>query len=203
MAAPFPNTPLNLLSKLKHSDSEKIWEISWKRFLELYHEPLKVCAQALYRSHTGGQIPSQQFIEDVVADVVAGFFRKDGERYDPSKGRLRTYLRLITNRRLIDLLRAQMPASQRDLDPEMLDSLQTESPQENDAFQRSLLATLLEELRSSIPLRQFEIFERVKLKQQKPAYVAEDLGLERAMVDRYIHKAMKKLREIASQPEYQ
>ena len=52
-------------------------------------------------------------------------------------------------------------------------------------------------------MRQFEIFERVKLKHQSPNFVAEDLGITRAMIDRYIHKAMTALRELARHPEYQ
>jgi hypothetical protein len=39
----------------------------------------------------------------------------------------------------------------------------------------------VEDLRNRIPLRQFEIFERVKLKHQTPQFVAEDLGMTRAM----------------------
>ena len=66
-----------------------------------------------------------------------------------------------------------------------------------------LLATLVEDLRNRIPLRQFEIFERVKLKHQSPMFVAEDLGMTRAMVDRNIHKAMTALRDLASHAEYQ
>jgi predicted DNA-binding WGR domain protein len=81
--------------------------------------------------------------------------------------------------------------------------LPAESRLESDAFHRSLLATLVEDLRNRIPLRQFEIFERVKLKHQSPQFVAEDLGMQRAMVDRNIHKAMTALRELTSHAEYQ
>jgi hypothetical protein len=52
-------------------------------------------------------------------------------------------------------------------------------------------------------MRQFEIFERVKLKHQSPSFVAEDLGITRAMIDRNIHKALTALRELARHPEYQ
>ena len=62
---------------------------------------------------------------------------------------------------------------------------------------------MVEDLRNRIPLRQFEIFERVKLKHQSPQFVAEDLGIQRAMIDRNIHKAMTALRDLASQAEYQ
>ncbi|MEY4245530.1 MAG: hypothetical protein RLZZ245_3115, partial [Verrucomicrobiota bacterium] len=105
-----------------------------------------------------------------------------------------------------DLLRKEQPVNQRPLaDDETRDKqrLPDESAPESDAFRRSLLATLVEDLRNRIPLRQFEIFERVKLKHQSPMFVAEDLGMTRAMVDRNIHKAMTALRDLASHAEYQ
>jgi len=35
MAAQFPLTSINLLSKLKHANEDSHWQVSWKRFLEL------------------------------------------------------------------------------------------------------------------------------------------------------------------------
>lgn len=206
MSARFPPTSANLLSKLKQADGTRVWEVSWKRFLELYHEQLKVVARACYRSHTGGQEPGQGFVDDAVADVVAEFFTKGQHRYDADKGRLRTYLRVLVNARVVDRLRRERPIDNRPL-PETgeaeVAALPRESLLEREAFHRSLLATLIEELRGCIPLRQFEVFERVKLKHQSPVFVAEDLGITRAMVDRNVYKAMTKLRELANQPEYQ
>ena len=203
MAAQFPPTSLNLLSKLKAGGEEAHWQVSWKRFLELYHEPIEVIARSCYRHHTGGHEPSSGFIEDAVANTVAVFFTSGQYSYDKSKGRLHTFLRLLTNARVVDLLRKERPIDLRPLDDTSQASLPAESPGESDAFGRSLLATLVEDLRASIPLRQFEIFERVKLKHQSPQFVAEDLGIQRAMIDRNIHKAMTALRELAAQPEYQ
>jgi RNA polymerase sigma factor (sigma-70 family) len=201
----FPPTSLNLLSKLKAGDDPN-WQLSWKRFLELYHEPIEVIARSCYRHHTGGHEPSSGFIEDAVANTVADFFSRGQYRYDKEKGRLRTYLRLLINARVVDLLRKERPIDQKPL-PENESSvgpdLPAESRSESEAFHRSLLATLVEDLRNRIPLRQFEIFERVKLKHQSPQFVAEDLGMQRAMVDRNIHKAMTALRELASHAEYQ
>ena len=207
MPAQFPPTSLNLLYKLKAGDDPS-WQISWKRFLELYHEPIEVIARSCYRHHTGGHEPSSGFIEDAVANTVADFFARGQHRYDKEKGRLRTYLRLLTNARVVDLLRKERPIDQKPLPEDESEGLPAsdlpaESRLESDAFHRSLLATLVEDLRNRIPLRQFEIFERVKLKHQSPQFVAEDLGMQRAMVDRNIHKAMTALRELTSHAEYQ
>lgn len=206
MPAQFPPTSPNLLSKLREAGLESSWQVSWKRFLELYHEPIEVIARACYRHHTGGHEPSRGFIEDAVANTVADFFARGQHRYDKSKGRLRTYLRMLTNARVVDLLRKERPIDHKPLPDGDLPSdtgLPDEQPSEADAFHRSLLATLVEDLRNRLPLRQFEIFERVKLKHQSPTFVAEDLGMTRAMVDRNIHKAMTALRELAGLPEYQ
>ena len=203
MPAQFPLTSLNLLSKLKQTGESEHWQFSWKRFLELYHEPIEMIARSCYRRHTGGHEPSSGFIEDAVANTVADFFARGQFGYDKEKGRLRTYLRVLTNARVVDLLRKERPIDQRPLDDATQASLPAESPGESDAFGRSLLASLVEDLRASIPFRQFEIFERVKLKHQTPQFVAEDLGIPRAMIDRNIHKAMTALRELASHAEYQ
>ena len=199
----FPSTSLSLFSKLKNPGDSPMWQASWKRFLELYHEPLTVVARSCYRYHTGGQEPSPGFVEDAVADAIADFYSRSQHRYDASKGRLRAYLRMLTNARVVDLLRKERPIDHVKLDETTLENAPAESDQERLAFRRSLLAMLIEELRRQIPMRQFEIFERVKLKNQSPAYVAEDLGISRAMVDRYIYKVMTKLRQLAQQPEYQ
>ena len=203
MAAQFPPTSLNLLTKLKAGGEDGMWQVSWKRFLELYHEPIEVISRSCYRHHTGGQEPSSGFIEDAVANTVADFFTRGQHSYDKTKGRLRSYLRVLTNARVVDLLRKERPIDLRPLDDTTQSNLPAESPGESDAFARSLLASLVEDLRASIPLRQFEIFERVKLKHQSPQFVAEDLGIQRAMIDRNIHKAMTALRQLAAQPEYQ
>jgi len=203
MPAQFPVTSVSLLNKLKDAGEEAHWQVSWKRFLELYHEPIEMIARSCYRHHTNGHEPSSGHIEDAVANTVADFFARGQYRYDKTKGRLRTYLRVLTNARVVDLLRKERPINQRPLNETTASELPAESPGESDAFRRSLLATLVEDLRNRIPLRQFEIFERVKLKHQSPQFVAEDLGIQRAMIDRNIHKAMTALRDLASQAEYQ
>lgn len=203
MSGLFPTTPLHLLTQLKKLEGGASYEVSWKRFLELYHEPISVIARASYRRHTGGQQPTREFVEDAVAMVVANFFSKGQYGYDATKGRLRTFLRKLTNARVVDKLRKERPLDQRLMDEGAAAEMPDESASESDAFQQSLLATLIEDLRNQVPLRQFEIFERVKLKHEPPAAVAADLGIQRAMVDRTINKAMNKLREIAARSEYQ
>lgn len=198
-----PTTPLTLLAKLKNSADIGLWQASWKRFLELYHQPISLMVRSAYRSRTGGMEPSTSFIEESVAEVISDFAGRSHQRYDQSKGRLRGYLRVIVNARVVDLLREEQPLNRRDLDDFVFTDDLIDDSFERKAFLHSLLASLIEDLRCQIPTKQFEIFERVKFKGQTPDEVGEDLGLKRAMVDRYIHKAMTRLREIANSSEYE
>lgn len=199
----FPTTSSSLLTRLRESCDGQNWQGSWKRFLELYHEPLTTTARACYRFHCGGQDPSPDFVEDAVATVISEFSRKAQYRYDANKAKLRTYLRSITNARVVDALRKERPSKRAELPSWETVELPIETDTESKAFHRALLATLVEDLREQIPLPQFEIFERIKLKGQPPKAVAEEFGIGRNAVDKSIHKTMTKLRELARQPEYQ
>ena len=199
-----PDTPLSLLVRLRDDSDTPGWQVSWKRFLELYHQPLLAMAACIYRKHTGSATPPQQVIEDVVAAVVVDFFKKD--RFDHNKGKLRTYLRMLTNARVVDLLRKEKPLNHQSLNAEgagLVEMLPAESPEESQAFKQALFATLIEDLREHIPYRQFEIFELVKLKGVPPEKAAADLGVQRGVIDNTVYKVMNRLREIASSPEYQ
>jgi len=200
---PLPDTSLSLLSRLRDEDDHTGWQVSWKRFLELYNGPLTAMAAGIYRHHTGHAVPPQQAIEDVVASVVVDFFKRD--RFDPERGRLRTYLRVLTNARIVDMLRKEKPLDHDSMADreELAESLPAESPEEERSFQQALLATLIEDLREQIPLRQFEIFEMVKLKGISPDAAAAELGVNRGVIDNTIYKVMIRLREIAASPEYE
>ena len=198
-----PDTSLSLLSRLRDEGDHTGWQVSWKRFLELYHEPLLAMAAGIYRHHTGHAVPPQAVIEDVVASVVVDFFKRN--RFDPERGRLRTYLRVLTNARIVDMLRKERPLNHESLaagESSVVETLPSETQEENQSFQHALLATLIEDLREHIPLRQFEIFEMVKLKGMTAEQVAIEIGVQRGVIDNTIYKVMTRLREIAANPEY-
>lgn len=200
MAGLLPDTPKTLLARLREGGESPLWQMSWKRFLELYHRPITTIARGCYRHHTGGGEPASGFVEDAVANIIHDFYAKGHERYDPAKGRLRTYLRMLINARVVDMLRKERPLDFRD--DSTLDTMPPESGEEDAAYRGAILVTLIEELREQIPLRRFEIFERVKLKGLSPDDVAVEIGVRRGVVDNEIYKAMIKLREIAAGREY-
>lgn len=204
MANPLPVTSLSLLSRLRDEGNELAWQVSWKRFVELYHKPLLAIAAGIYRTHTGHAVPSQQVLEDTVSKVVIEFFTK--KRFDPERGRLRTYLRMLTNAKVVDALRKDGAFNHRTIEEGEADpalKVPNETRAEKESFEQSLLNTLIEDLRAQIPMRHFEIFEMVKLKQMAPEQVAEELGIKRNVVDNTVYKVMRRLREISAKPEYQ
>jgi RNA polymerase sigma-70 factor (ECF subfamily) len=156
-------------------------------------------AAAAYTKFTGGGRPPQEFVEDVVANVIVDVFTRN--RFDPKRGKFRSYLAMLAYRRTVDLLRKTRP-----LDNILMEEEWSERPApelDESEYNKALLATMIAELRETIPHKWFSIFEQVKLQGIPPAKVAEELNESRGVVDNTVFKAMQKLREIAVKPEYQ
>ncbi len=200
MPSVMPDTPVSLLTRLRDMEAGASWESSWKIFLELYQEPLRIMAWNCYRHHTGGAVPTSEFIADAVANVVGDFHTKAQYRFDPSRGKLRRFLKMLTNARVVDLLRRERPLDHIELGN--WEGTAEESEAEGQAFQRAVLSTLVADLRNRIPLRQFEVFEMVKLQGLSIEATASALGVKRSVVDNTIYRAMNALRDLAKDPVY-
>jgi RNA polymerase sigma factor (sigma-70 family) len=199
MRNPLPQTSLSLLSRLRHPENGVPWQQSWKLFLELYKKPMRFMAAAAYAKYTGGSPPPQEFLEDVVSNVIVDLFTRN--RFDPVRGKFRSYLAVLTYRRTVDLLRKTRPLDNLLLEAEEVP--EAAAPElDKAAYNRALLATMIAELRETIPHKWFSIFEQVKLQGIPAAKVAEELNENRSVVDNTVYKAMQKLREIAVKPEY-
>jgi RNA polymerase sigma-70 factor (ECF subfamily) len=195
-----PQTSLSLLSLLRHPENGAPWQQSWKLFLELYKKPLRSMTAAAYAKYTGGGHPPQEFIEDVVSNVIVDVFTRNG--FDPERGKFRSYLGMLAYRRTVDMLRKTRPLDILSLKEEEVPEKYALELEETE-YNKALLATMIAELRETIPHRWFRIFEQVKLQGIPAAKVAEELNESRSVVDNTVYKAMQKLREIAVKPEYQ
>ncbi len=76
--------------------------------------------EIIYRAHGGAVkaiarrvLNDDTLAEDVVQDVFVSFW-KAPDRYDPSKGSLRTYLLTIAHRRAVDTVRSEVARSARE-----------------------------------------------------------------------------------------
>ena len=107
MPPKLPDTPQSLLSELRNPNRGSNWQLSWERFLEIYYPALRTMCSNSYRLHSGGEEPPGEVIEDAVAAVIADFCTKSQYSYDPSKGKLRGFLKTICNARIVDHLRKE------------------------------------------------------------------------------------------------
>ena len=133
------------------------------------------------------------------------------ESFDPAKGRFRQFLTTLCQRRVVDFLRNHIRKSSKltSLDAEGFGEKEIDaafaknSSTEEDAFHSALLGTMLAALHAEVPPRTYLIFELVKLNGQSPDAVAEQMGVQRNVIDNTIYKAIKKLREISEREEIQ
>lgn len=208
----FPNTPRTLLSRLKTRAMPTQWEASWNEFFDNYHDVIHSCVRnAFYRN--GWRSLNEEDANDVVVQVVRSFYNEgDTLGMDFSKGRFRQMLTTLCKRRVIDFIREQqkyrnvifVPVEEENTDSfGDAASLEKYQADEEAAFRDAAVSTLLAALRHEVSPQVFMIFERVKILEEKPSEVAEELGIKRGVIDNSIHKALKKLREIASHPEIQ
>lgn len=157
-------------------------------------------AAAAYAKYTNGDIPPQAFVEDVVSNVIIEVFTRNG--FDPDRGKFRSYLGMLAYRRTVDLLRKTRPLDAVHLEEEEVPTRYAPELDKTE-YNKAILATMIAELRETIPHKWFNIFEQVKLLGIPAAQVAEELNESRSVVDNTVYKAMQKLREIAVKPEYQ
>ncbi len=189
-----PKTSKTLLEKLKDKDNHRLWQESWKRFFELYHRPLLAMANQIYFINSGSK-PSQAIVEDIVSRVVVEFYSKN--QFDPERGNLRGYLRMLTHARTIDFLKKEKRYEAKAYDPHIHDKALNEERKFEASDDR--MVAVLAEFRKKAPARHVLIFEKVKLNGMKPEAVAAEFGVKRGVIDNTTLKAMKLLREIAAQ----
>jgi DNA-directed RNA polymerase specialized sigma24 family protein len=150
---PFPSTPLTLLGRLKHGDTH-LWETSWEEFFDLYHHAVNVCVLGAFTRYKWHDVPHQD-LQDVAISVFESIF-KGHESFDPAKGRFRSLLTTLCQRRVVDFIRAHMrkAAKTTHIDSEILEKMESDgadaknSSAEEEAFRNALLGTLLSARRS-------------------------------------------------------
>jgi hypothetical protein len=82
------------------------------------------------------------------------------------------------------------------------ENVSLETPEEIQSWKTGLLATLIEDLRETVPMRQFLTFEMVTLLGNPVETVARELGVSVDVVNGTVTKVWGKLRELAALPEY-
>jgi RNA polymerase sigma-70 factor (ECF subfamily) len=184
-----PQTSATLLLQIR--PESPVRELAWEEFHRRYAPIIAGFARKM-----GGK---PQDREDVVQDVMAGFFAASPQfRYDPLKGRFRGFLKVCTFRAMRRRLGqnakfAGVPLDQ--IDPEALEV----DDAWNDVWEHEHLRRAMRELRDEYEatpqrLRTFRAFELFGLLEQPAPDVAKKLGISVDSVHQAKHRITEALR---------
>ncbi len=196
-------TKKTLLQRMQNCD-----EISWEEFYRIYWPLVLDIGRKL-------GMP-QDNCADLMQEIMIGLF--NGEpllRYDPAKGKFRTYFGVLVRHKAAEMLRksarfssvpAQNPSASSSLPDALPASLTGDDLDENNPFQslfdeeyrKCLLSAAMNELRNTVESKTYAIFEMVVLQERPQKEVARCLGISRAAIDVYCSRCRKMLRKIVS-----
>jgi RNA polymerase sigma-70 factor (ECF subfamily) len=182
-----------LLARLRDASDSMAWE----EFFRCYWSTLHFYAR--------GRGCSDHTAEEVVQDVMLKVFeQRDIFRYDPSRGRFRDWLRRVVSnrvaerrRRAADRIRAAGGDAGDGLSAAHADDDTPDALWET-AFERSLLAALIDTVRREANPRDFVAFELTVLQERGPADVARLTGMTRNMVYKARRKILERLKELGA-----
>ena len=185
------NTRPTLLESLREGTDPQAWEEFFGRYWPLIYS---------YAKHGGC---SDNTAEDVVQDVLATVFQQQGVfRYDPARGRFRSWLGTIVRNKIAEHRRR--PNQQ--VRPRGGDSHATvaweaadgDSPEEawETAFEKNLLVALLDVLQSEMAPQRFQAFELFVFSDLSAAEVAKITGLTRHGVYNALRAAFARLQQL-------
>lgn len=196
-------TKKTLLQRMQNCD-----EISWEEFYRIYWPLVLDIGRKL-------GMP-QDNCADLMQEIMIDLF--NGEpllRYDPAKGKFRTYFGVLVRHKAAEMLRksarfSSVPAPDSGASSSFSDeipvSLTGDSLDESNPFQtlfdeeyrKCLLTAAMNELRNTVEPKTYAIFEMVVLQERPQKEVARYLGISRAAIDVYCSRCRKTLRKIVS-----
>ena len=206
-----PRTPKTIIEQLVSPGKASLWNLTWRRFFDLYHAPIKIMVGNSFFKYGIYSIPNN-VIDEVVSDVVISLNKIFNENlYDPKKSRFRSYLKTICDRRVVDYLRRNVDSFKTDsLDEDgggvkaMAESIAQESQnaklaeEEQRAFKESVVLDAYMSIRHNFDPRTCTAFEMVKLEDMDVEKVVEELGVSPNVINNAVYRITKKLREVIS-----
>jgi len=185
-------TSVSLLERLRDRSDQA----AWRRFHDVY--------DPLIRRWLMRRGVSQQDADDVTQEVMEVAFNQLPDfQHNGRVGALRAWLRRVVANRLKTFWRQQNRQAKAMGDDygEMAEQLADEKSQLSRAwdeeYQRALCERLLELAESDFQQQTMEAFKRVALKGQKPAHVAQSLGITANAVRIAQSRVMRRLRELS------
>ncbi len=198
-------TRKTLLQRMQNCD-----EISWEEFYRIYWPLVLDIGRKLGLS----QDNCSDLMQEIMLDLFSG---EPLLRYDPAKGRFRTYFGVLVRHKAAEMLKKSAPfdsvsktfsgsgepGSPVDDLPASLtgDNLGESNPFQklfDEEYRKCLLAAAMNELRNTVEPKTYAIFEMVVLQERPQKEVARCLGINRATIDVYCSRCRKTLRRIVS-----
>ena len=206
-----PRTPKTIIEQLVSPGKASLWNLTWRRFFDLYHAPIKIMVGNSFFKYGIYSIPNN-VIDEVVSYVVISLNKIFNENlYDPKKSRFRSYLKTICDRRVVDYLRRNVDSFKTDSIDEdgggvkaMAESIAQESQnaklaeEEQRAFKESVVLDAYMSIRHNFDPRTCTAFEMVKLEDMDVEKVVEELGVSPNVINNAVYRITKKLREVIS-----
>ena len=206
-----PRTPKTIIEQLVSPGKASLWNLTWRRFFDLYHAPIKIMVGNSFFKYGIYSIPNN-VIDEVVSYVVISLNKIFNENlYDPKKSRFRSYLKTICDRRVVDYLRRNVDSFKTDSIDEdgggvkaMAESIAQESQnaklaeEEQRAFKESVVLDAYISIRHNFDPRTCTAFEMVKLEDMDVEKVVEELGVSPNVINNAVYRITKKLREVIS-----
>lgn len=139
---------------------------------------------------------SEQDIEECVADTFI-YFWQNPEKYDEQRGKLKSWLALVTRSKAIDRYRAVVKRRETDLDEKLAARTDFFGSIIGDEERKRIRSCIdkLDELEREIVLRRFYY-------EQKPAEIALAVGIGRKQVENHLYQAKRKLKNLLCQGNY-
>jgi RNA polymerase sigma factor (sigma-70 family) len=185
----------SLLSRLKNWNNQD----AWQEFFDTYWRLIYSVARKAGLDDAEAQ--------DAVQDTILSVAKEMADfKYDKSKGSFKGWLKVVTKRRVMDLLRKryrQLAAGQVNIDATgIMDSLPDQAgpccPELDDVWeeewQRRLLEVAFERVKRTSPPRQFQMFELLHLQRLPVADIAKTLGVSRIAIHVAAHRIRKLLK---------
>jgi RNA polymerase sigma factor (sigma-70 family) len=189
----FLPTRKSLLTRLKNWDDQD----GWREFFDTYWKLI----YSVGRKAGFTDAEAQDLVQETMMSVAK---KMRGFKYDPTIGSFKTWLLLNVRSRIADHLRKRNAASRPQFvdgdKTELLDSAVDPSVRDLDGiweeeWQRNLFGVALQNVKSEVSARQFQIFELYVLQELPLGMLASRLGVNMGQVYRAKHRVSQLLKK--------
>lgn len=157
-------------------------EADWRQFFDTYWRLIYTEAQKRGLSSAD--------CEEVVQETVMAIFEKAGSfRYDPEKGKFRSYLMTITRNKINDRYRQFYKEDRlRELNPNLTHfNLHSNDPNESESewgeeWKKNILHAAMENIKEKINPKHFQVFYFLNFEDYSPAEVSQFLNINRMRI---------------------